>query len=108
MIEKPGQGSLEIQASSEADAFFIDTVNHFKSSSLAADQTAQGDWDRRGLYGGPVFNELDSSVVEQFHKYLEERGFDAKLAAFVPKYLEYKESKEYRRWLDNVSQFVGH
>jgi len=50
---------------------------------LANDETAEGDWKRRGVYTGPVFNDLEEGVVDAWHKYIEERGFDAQLSEFV-------------------------
>lgn len=106
LIEKGDKGALEIAATADSDAFFIDQVNHFDSCALAADQTSQADWQRRGTYGGPEFNVLDPAIVETFHKYLEERGFNSEFANFIPQYLEQKEESEYKRWLKKVEKFV--
>eukprot|EP00611_Tribonema_gayanum_P018024 TRINITY_DN31078_c0_g1_i1.p1 TRINITY_DN31078_c0_g1~~TRINITY_DN31078_c0_g1_i1.p1 ORF type:complete len:261 (+),score=62.90 TRINITY_DN31078_c0_g1_i1:34-783(+) len=59
------------------------------------------------VYRGPMFEELDSSVQEAFHTYLEERGIDKGLAEFVCRYADEKEQKEYVRWLSNVNRFVS-
>lgn len=106
LIEKD-IGALEIQAQIDGESFFIDNVSHFESKTLAADESIEGDWKRRGLYSGPVFEVLDPAVVEGFHKYLEERGFDTALASFVPAYLENKEQLEYQNWLKKVSSFIS-
>lgn len=42
-----------------------------------------------------------------FGRYLEERGVNAGLAAFLPDYVEYKEQKEYVNWLEKVKGFVS-
>jgi complement component 1 Q subcomponent-binding protein, mitochondrial len=106
LIEK-GQGPvLEIDASAQGDAFYIDNVALVESSQLANDQTAQGDWVRRGNYGGPVFNDLDEGLVESFHNYIEARGFNQELAQFVADYAVHKEQKEYTAWLEKVGKFV--
>eukprot|EP00842_Homolaphlyctis_polyrhiza_P003381 jgi/Hompol1/4043/HPOL_006894-RA len=92
IIEKQGvEGALEITATAEDGAFFVDHVSHVKSGSLALDQSAEGDWQRRGQYGGPVFGDLDDGLQELFGRYLEERGFDTGLANFVGLYIENKE-----------------
>ncbi|KAJ3089357.1 Mitochondrial acidic protein mam33 [Quaeritorhiza haematococci] len=100
-------GALEIQATCQDASFFIDNVSYSKSSSLMVDTSAEGDWQRRGKYGGPVFVDLDDGLQDLFHKYLEERGFDAALADVIPNYIEYKEQKEYMSWLQSVSNFVS-
>lgn len=106
IIEK-GQGpALEIDASAQGDAFYIDNVALVESSQLANDQTAQGDWIRRGNYGGPIFNDLDEGLVESFHKYIETRGFNQELAEFVSDYAVHKEQKEYTSWLEKVEKFI--
>ncbi|TPX72735.1 hypothetical protein SpCBS45565_g00039 [Spizellomyces sp. 'palustris'] len=99
-------GALDISATAQDGSFFIESVAYSPSSFLVVDQTAEGDWQRRGRFGGPVFADLDDSLQELFHSYLEERGLDDNLAAFIPQYVEHKEQKEYASWLDNVAKFV--
>jgi complement component 1 Q subcomponent-binding protein len=53
-----------------------------------------------------VFADLDEGLQDEFHSYLQARGFDKELAAFVPQYIEMKEQKEYCSWLKNVAAFV--
>jgi complement component 1 Q subcomponent-binding protein len=107
LIEKPTSGALEISASVEGSSFFVDNVSHFKDAKLAVDDSADADWKRSSLYAGPVFEELDPTVVENFHDYLEERGLSSDFAQFLSEYLEYKEQKEYSNWLKSVSEFVN-
>lgn len=107
LIEKAeNKGALEIEAQIIDNSFYIENVS-FGKSELINDPTAEGDWQRRNLYSGPVFNNLDEDLQEEFHKYLQERGFDEELAELVPSYIEYKEQKEYMSWLDRVSKFVS-
>jgi complement component 1 Q subcomponent-binding protein len=107
IIEKDGkQGALEISSTVQGDSFFIDSISFVDSAKLAQDQTAEADWVRRGKFGGPVFADLDESVVESFHQYIEERGFDKELAEFIGNYVVHKEQQEYVHWLENVSDFV--
>ena len=101
------EGALDISATSQDGAFFIDHVSHIPSKSLALDQSAEGDWKRRGLYGGPIFQDLDESLQETFHAYLEERGFDSGLSNFISCYVDEKEQNEYRNWLGNVKKFIS-
>ena len=41
----------------------------------------------------PQFETLDVGVQEEFERYLQERGVDESLAAFIPEYAEHKEQK---------------
>ncbi|RKO90577.1 mitochondrial glyco protein [Blyttiomyces helicus] len=100
-------GALEISATIQDNSFFIDGVSFLPSVSIVNDNTAEGDWQRRGRYGGPVFSDLEETVQDQFHTFLEERGFDEELATFIAAYVESKEQKEYVGWLEQVSAFVA-
>lgn len=39
------------------------------------------------------FDTLDVTVQEEFEKFLQERGINDTLAAFIPEYAEFKEQK---------------
>ncbi|KAI9207087.1 mitochondrial glycoprotein [Polychytrium aggregatum] len=111
LIEKKSgnddHGALQLAATVQDGAFFIDNISFFESSSLAADTSAEADWQRRGKYSGPVFADLDETLQDTFLKFLEERGFDPVLAEFIPSFVEYKEQKEYINWLHQISGFVS-
>lgn len=106
-IEKEGADQmLEIDASNDNDAIFIDYVKLLPVGGNAASNDK--------IYGGPEFNDLDTDLTETFNKFLEARGFDADLARFIPEYAQlkvnnylYQEQKEYERWLLNVEQFIS-
>ena len=85
----------------------IESVMFYKDNKLAGEQSAEADWQRRGLYIGPQFAELDENLQSLFARYLEERGVNAGLAAFLPDYEEYKEQKEYIYWLDSMKTFIS-
>lgn len=72
-----------------------------------SDSTAEGEWQRRAAYGGPVFSDLDEALQDYFHKYLKERGCDEFLAETITEYSMYKEQKEYMSWLSNMKKFIG-
>ncbi|KAI8855021.1 mitochondrial glycoprotein, partial [Chytridium lagenaria] len=95
LVEKKGAadgdaGAMEITAVAQDKAFLIESVTFSSSSSLVNDQTAEGDWQRRGRYGGPVFTDLDDDLQDLFHGFLKERGFDEELAEFIPSYIVHK------------------
>ncbi|KAJ3342923.1 Mitochondrial acidic protein mam33 [Gonapodya sp. JEL0774] len=106
LVDKGKAGTLEFAVTVDGGEFMIDTVAYGKDSSLMVEETAEADWKRKGTYGGPVFQELDEELQDLLAKYLEERGFDESLAEFIPKYVEFKEQKEYENWLKSVRDYV--
>ncbi|SAM08431.1 hypothetical protein [Absidia glauca] len=106
-IEKNGKGAVTIDTVAQDGEMTVESVMYYKDGKLASDASAESDWQRRGLYIGPQFGELDEGLQSLFEKYLEERGVNAGLAAFLPDYVEYKEQKEYTQWLENVKGFVS-
>ncbi|KAJ3197096.1 Mitochondrial acidic protein mam33 [Irineochytrium annulatum] len=100
-------GALQFATAVTEDTFFIESVSYFNSSKLTADETAEGDWQRRGRYGGPVFQDLDEELQDKFHDFLKERGFDEDLAVFITQYVNYKEQNEYTEWLKQVANWVS-
>ncbi|TIB05138.1 hypothetical protein E3P96_01389 [Wallemia ichthyophaga] len=93
-VTKPDSGALTVDCVSQNESILIDNISFYKDSKLATQLTADADWERRGLYIGPVFEHLDLDVQGEFQNYLAERGIDERLATFVPEYAVYKEQKE--------------
>lgn len=105
-IERPGRGALTIEAVAQDGDFVIDNVFYFPTADLAEPKTAEKDYERRALYTGPPFGNLDEDLQILLEKYLEERGVNTSMALFIPDYIDFKEQKEYLRWLGNVKSFV--
>jgi len=105
-IEKPNQGALQIECMAQDGMIVIDNVFYLKSGALATANSAEADWERRGIYAGPQFANLDEDLQVLLERYLDERGINTSLALFVPNYIDYKEQKEYLGWLENVKGFV--
>ncbi|KAF8812112.1 hypothetical protein BYT27DRAFT_7088034, partial [Phlegmacium glaucopus] len=56
------------------------------------DLTAEADWKQWGLYIGPqVIDTLDVAVQDESEMFLQERGINASVASFIPKYAVHKE-----------------
>lgn len=104
-ISKPS-GCLSIDTIAQDGVFVIDNIAFYKDSKLATDLTSEADWQRRGLYIGPQFDDMDENVQEAFEQYLEERGINTTLALFVIDYIDYKEQREYVSWLHSVKDFI--
>ena len=58
-IKKPNSGTLQIMTTVQDDTFFIEHVGFMSDSTLAENNTAEGDWKKSGIYTGPVFSQLD-------------------------------------------------
>jgi complement component 1 Q subcomponent-binding protein len=105
-IEKGGKGAISINITSQDGAFMINNVLFYKDGKFATDKSSEAETKRQSLYLGPEFSQLDESLQVLLERYLEERGINTALALFIPYYSEYKEQKEYIRWLSNIKDFV--
>jgi len=101
-----GPGALIIETVCQEGSFMVDAISFFKDAKVGTEASAEAEWKRRSLYLGPQFDTLDVSVQEEFEKYLQERGINESLAIFIPEYAEYKEQREYVKWLESVKGFV--
>lgn len=106
-ISKPEAGSISIDAVAQDGAFIIESISNVKDTALATASTAESDWEKRGLYSGPPFAELDEDLQIAFEKFLEEREIDGELANFVPSYVFHKDQIEYTNWLQELNNFVS-
>ncbi|GJJ74733.1 complement component 1 Q subcomponent-binding protein, mitochondrial [Entomortierella parvispora] len=107
-VSKPGNaGSISIDAIAQDGAFIVESISNIKDSALATATTSEADWEKRGLYSGPPFAELDEELQIAFEKFLEERQIDGDLANFVPNYVFHKDQVEYTHWLKDLKGFVA-
>lgn len=53
-----------------------------------------------------VYAELDERLLQEFPAFLEERGVDADMGAYLLGLVNDKEQREYRSWLSNVQKFL--
>lgn len=98
-IEKAGKGAMHVETIAQDGMVEIENVSYFNKPELANAETAEKEWTRQSLYSGPPFGNLDENLQVLLERYLEERGVDAALATFVPDYIDFKEQREYVRWL---------
>lgn len=57
-------------------------------------------------YTGPKFFNLDEDLQRGFYSYLKKRGINKKLFNHVTTYHDFKEQKEYLKWMKSVRDFV--
>nr|CAD1828112.1 unnamed protein product [Ananas comosus var. bracteatus] len=58
-------------------------------------------------YQGRVFQELDQKVRDAFHLYIEARGINEKLFAFLQAWLYVKDHRNLMRWFKSVGAFIN-
>ena len=101
----PDSGTLTVHATATESIFVIDNVSYDASSPVTT-ESAQSEFESRGRYSGPPWQQLDEELQLLMERYLEERGINTALALFIPDYAELKEQKEYISWLKNLKSFV--
>lgn len=78
----------------------------YEDATVARIDSPEAAQKRADVYPGPPFGSLDEDLQVLMERFLEERGINETLAAFVPDYVDAKEQQEYLRWLKNVRAFV--
>jgi hypothetical protein len=99
-ITKPGSKAIEIRATAQDGTIEIDSLSFFPKESLLDAQNVKDASEARALYSGPPVDELDPELHSMLHQFLEERGIDEELASFLPDYMDFKEQREYVKWLE--------
>ena len=100
-VTRPSRpGAVVIDAVADSGQILIENVHHYSDVSLT--ETAVSDAGKKeGLYAGPMFGNLDEDLQILIERFLEERGIDVRMANFIPEYIDFKEQKEYLRWLQS-------
>ncbi|KAI9735986.1 MAG: hypothetical protein M1834_001452 [Cirrosporium novae-zelandiae] len=106
-IEKAGkEGVIQVETLAHDGLIDIDNIYYWPDAKIANSQTAEKEWQGRNLYTGPPFGNLDEDLQVMMERYLSERGVNTALALFCPDYVDYKEQREYLRWLNNMKSFI--
>jgi Mitochondrial glycoprotein len=109
-VTREGQkGAMLVEAVAQDGDILIENVYYFSSAEHADPATGEAEWQRKGVYAGPPFGNLDEDLQVLLERYLEERGINTQMALFVPDYIDFKEQKEYIRWLESkyCITFIG-
>ena len=94
---------MKITALAQDGLIIVQNVIFHSSPELLRTKSAENDYQSEGLYAGPEFGNLDEELQLLFERYLDERGINTALALFVPDYIEFKEQREYLKWLESTS-----
>lgn len=106
VVEKDGNGALNIDATVQDAAIIVENMYYYHDPAIAHSSSPDAVHKERDVYPGPQFGTLDEDLQLLMEQYLEERGINSALAVFVPDYMDLKEHREYLEWLKNVKKFV--
>ena len=101
-VSKAGKGALQFNVIAQNGMVEIDEVFYFPDVELAESDSAEKLSKRNRLYSGPPYNNLDQDLQQMLERYLDERGINVQLATFVPDYIDFKEQREYLKWLESM------
>lgn len=92
------RGSHALVVECESDGTYV-AINH------VAHEPKDG-VDSESIYTGPVFDELDENLQNEFRSYIHERGINNELGEYLRHLIYDKEQREYTSWLKKVEAFV--
>lgn len=101
----PCRVQIQIQKDSEDGILTVDAYaegGKFLINSIPWMPTPNSDH----CYGSPPFSRLSKDLQLEFHRFLDERDISTELALLIPEYVDWKERKEYIRWLGRLEEFV--
>ncbi|KDP41993.1 hypothetical protein JCGZ_27011 [Jatropha curcas] len=94
-ISKGDGDALEIMCSAWPDSIEITKLFTRKSNKMPAQ-----------AYVGPDFKELDDELQDSLYEFLEARGINDEMAAFLHEYMKNKDRTEYIRWMGTVKSYM--
>ncbi|KAB1225454.1 hypothetical protein CJ030_MR1G019336 [Morella rubra] len=101
-VTKPGQqDSLHFLCGLYPDALGIHSV------SMRPKAGSSGFLVVPHQYNGPVFEDLDESMRDSLHSYIEERGINESLFPFLQAWLYVKDHRNLMRWFKSVGIFIN-
>lgn len=111
MVENPDKNNalfMNLFLQGSEASFLVDFVNYKDNAShfLQEDIFTRGEYVDKFKYQGPRFSDLDESLQTGFETYLESCGISEELAEFIIGYSEFKEEREYRKWLGDLGSFL--
>lgn len=101
------QGALEIEATASDGDVMVDNVFFYPSAEMADPKSGESEFNRRLVYGGPRYDNLDPDLQGLMDQFLLERGINTEMSSCLPDFVDWKEQKEYVRWLNNVKNFLS-
>ena len=99
VIERSGKGAITCDATVNDGEYMFINMSCYPEAEMATPKSPEQEFQRRNIYTGPPFTNLDEDLQVLLERYLEERGVDTRMALFIPEYIDFKEQREYERWL---------
>ncbi|CUM63029.1 uncharacterized protein PRCAT00000591001 [Priceomyces carsonii] len=110
LIENSTTGNgllLNLFLQNSESSFLIDfAVYKPEVNAYLDNQVTRGEFLDKFQYQGPRFSDLDESLQATFESYLDSKGINNELAEFIISFSEFKEEKEYRKWLGDLAGFL--
>jgi len=90
-----------------ADTLTFDCVTNGTDIDIKAVLLDGAELEDTSAYTGPPdYSVLDDALHESFQKYLEARGVNEDLAAYIVDFTQDKEQREYMGWLGKIEKFL--
>lgn len=100
IIEKEGvDDTLAFDVFADDGDIQISRIYYYSKKERANVKTVKHDYTCMTAYTGPVYGNLDEDLQRLMENYLRERGINTTLAQWVPEYIDFKEQREYMKWL---------
>lgn len=108
VVERPGKGAITCDATVNDGEYMFVNMSCYPEAEMAIPSSPEKEFQRRNIYTGPPFTNLDEDLQVLLERYLEERGVDTRMALFIPEYIDFKEQREYERWLKSMCfEYLG-
>lgn len=90
-----------------ADTLTFDCVTNGTDIDIKAVLLEGAELEDTSAYTGPPdYSVLDDALHESFQRYLEARGVNEALAAYIVDFTQDKEQREYMGWLGKIDKFL--
>jgi complement component 1 Q subcomponent-binding protein len=101
IIEKESmEGALAFGVAADDGDIRISRISHYSKKEWTSANMTEQRYAHEASYTGPAYGNLDEDIQRLVEDYLRERGINTALAQWVPEYIDFKEQREYMKWLD--------
>jgi complement component 1 Q subcomponent-binding protein, mitochondrial len=90
-----------MEALAENGRVILEDFWFLQDAATLSPKTFELEKKRLDQYAGPNFANLDESLQGLMEEYIADRGINEELATFVVDYVDWKEQKEYLKWLES-------
>ncbi|PVU94750.1 hypothetical protein BB561_002281 [Smittium simulii] len=106
VIAKPNAPTLFFDLLAREGCIGVNQMNFFNNPKTALYNSSEAQFARDSSYIGPTYAHLSEDLKNNVDSFFEARGIDAGLTMFMQDYIEFKEQKEYLRWLEQFKAFI--